>query len=128
MFRTDPPPRLSCARHGCLRPVVADLPGQHGSTAISLPFGDGAFSTATTIYAPARPAEVIQELRPGGRFVATTATGKDAAERLSASSGTPTVKWQVWPSAGATATAEANPGLADPGQRHGEGRLVGKRH
>jgi len=35
-----------------------------------LPFGDGAFSVVTAIYAPARPAEVFRVLRPGGRFVA----------------------------------------------------------
>lgn len=38
--------------------------------ATALPFGDGAFSAVTAIYAPARPAEVFRVLRPGGRFVA----------------------------------------------------------
>lgn len=37
--------------------------------AAALPFGDGTFSAATAIYAPASPAEVFRVLRPGGRFV-----------------------------------------------------------
>lgn len=38
--------------------------------ATALPFGDGAFSAVTAIYAPAQPAEVFRVLRPGGRVVA----------------------------------------------------------
>ena len=39
-----------------------------GNAAV-LPFGDGTFSVATAIYAPASAAEVFRVLRPGGRFV-----------------------------------------------------------
>lgn len=39
-----------------------------GNAAV-LPFGDGTFSAATAIYAPASAAEVFRVLRPGGRFV-----------------------------------------------------------
>ncbi|HYO18528.1 MAG TPA: methyltransferase domain-containing protein [Dermatophilaceae bacterium] len=38
--------------------------------AAALPFGDGTFSVATAVYAPASAAEVFRVLRPGGRFVA----------------------------------------------------------
>lgn len=38
--------------------------------AAALPFGEGAFSAAIAIYAPASASEVFRVLRPGGRFVA----------------------------------------------------------
>jgi len=37
--------------------------------AVALPFGDGTFTAATAIYAPASAAEVFRVLRPDGRFV-----------------------------------------------------------
>lgn len=37
--------------------------------AAALPFGDGTFTAATAIYAPASAPEVYRVLRPGGRFV-----------------------------------------------------------
>jgi SAM-dependent methyltransferase len=38
-------------------------------SAAALPFGDGEFSAATAIFAPAQPSEVFRVLRPRGRFV-----------------------------------------------------------
>lgn len=56
--------------------------------AAALPFGDGTFSAAIAIYAPASPAEVFRVLRPGGRFVAADPVpAKTPTENAGASDG-----------------------------------------
>ena len=86
----DPSPVMLHEAEGRLADrIAAGTARLVSGSAASLPFGDGEFSAATAIFAPAKPTEVFRVLRSGGRFVMADPDPKRSDNEPSTSWGAP---------------------------------------